>query len=382
MLMVSATGDWTKHTLQVEYPAVRQIYRLFDAEDRVHAVQMNAPHNYNQESREAVYGWFAHWLLGRTETNPIKERGVSVAPLTELLVFYGRPRPAHELTEEGLIAARIAADQLQLREAQPKSLKALAEFRQRFGVAFAQALQASYPQLADLALVQTRQADGVELIELSRKGAGDQVKLEVFPPLKAGVFSTVLLVAAPDKSSNEIIEALRKANHRVIRANVFAGFTNQTELNRIKFFTTYNRTLAANRVQDILTALAYVQRALTPGKERLTLVGLGEAGLWALLARGLAPAIERTIVDVQQFPAESDAAFVQWLPIPGLRRAGDFDTAVTLAPLTPLLIYNTGSEFHPEKLAEIYRRLGNPADFQTRPGTLSTADLIATLQTQ
>src|SRR5262245_11983701 len=62
MIMVSATGDWTKNTMTSEYPAVRNIYRLFGAEDKVTAVQMDAPHNYNQPSREAVYGWFAHWM--------------------------------------------------------------------------------------------------------------------------------------------------------------------------------------------------------------------------------------------------------------------------------------------------------------------------------
>ena len=47
MLMVSATGDWTANTPSVEYPAVRSIYRLYDADDRLDWVQVDAPHNYN-----------------------------------------------------------------------------------------------------------------------------------------------------------------------------------------------------------------------------------------------------------------------------------------------------------------------------------------------
>src|SRR3954469_23969203 len=38
LLMVSATGDWTNETLEHEFPAVRAIYALFDAEANVHAV--------------------------------------------------------------------------------------------------------------------------------------------------------------------------------------------------------------------------------------------------------------------------------------------------------------------------------------------------------
>src|SRR6266566_550608 len=56
LLMVSATGDWTRETMEVEYPEMRRFYTLFGAEDRVHAVRMAAEHNYNRESREAVCG--------------------------------------------------------------------------------------------------------------------------------------------------------------------------------------------------------------------------------------------------------------------------------------------------------------------------------------
>src|SRR5437764_11410710 len=34
LLMVSATGDWTAETLEVEFPAMRAFYALFGAEDR------------------------------------------------------------------------------------------------------------------------------------------------------------------------------------------------------------------------------------------------------------------------------------------------------------------------------------------------------------
>src|SRR5262249_22583880 len=62
LLMVSATGDWTNETLEVEYPAMRRFYALYGAENRVQAVRIDAPHNFNQASREAVYAWMARWL--------------------------------------------------------------------------------------------------------------------------------------------------------------------------------------------------------------------------------------------------------------------------------------------------------------------------------
>src|SRR5215207_1478752 len=62
MLMVSATGDWTAETLEREYPSMRGAYALFGADARVHAVRFTAEHNYNKDSREAMYAWMARWM--------------------------------------------------------------------------------------------------------------------------------------------------------------------------------------------------------------------------------------------------------------------------------------------------------------------------------
>lgn len=389
LLMVSATGDWTKNTLSIEYPAVRNIYRLFGAEDRVHAVQMNAPHNYNLESREAVYGWFAHWLKGRTEITPIKETGVGVPPLTQLLVFYGRTRPANELNEEQLTEALFDAARRQLADAQPASTSALEDFRAQFGETFKYSLMSEYPQIGEISVAQresirTKQGQA-QVIELSRKAAEDRVRLTVYEPQvgkdNARRASVVLVIAPPNQRPSDLIDSLLNAKHRVVQAEVFPGFANQGRINEYKFVTTYNRTVAANRIQDILTALAHVNQALlsvdkSGVKAPLSVIGLGEAGLWTLLARGLAPRIDQMIVDANQFDAAKDDAFLEWLPIPGLRRAGDFSTAVTLAPLAPLIIHNTGAKFDTARLAAIYRQFGRAEDFRSIERRLSPADLI------
>src|SRR5204863_8899448 len=62
LLMVSATGDWTAETLEVEYPAMQRLYALLGAGANVKAVRFVAEHNYNKDSREAMYAWMARWL--------------------------------------------------------------------------------------------------------------------------------------------------------------------------------------------------------------------------------------------------------------------------------------------------------------------------------
>ena len=102
LLMVSATGDWTSNTLELEYPAVRGVYRLFDAEDRVHGVRFEAPHNYNRNSREAMYTWMARWLQNAPRDVKRAERNFSVDPLPDVLVFHQRALPKEAVTAEQL----------------------------------------------------------------------------------------------------------------------------------------------------------------------------------------------------------------------------------------------------------------------------------------
>jgi hypothetical protein len=109
LLMVSATGDWTSETLKLEYPAVRRIYGLLGAEDQVSAVQFEAEHNYNKDSREAMYAWMARWLKHAPVDARVAERGFTAPALPDLLVFHQRPLPPGALTAQGLTEAWIEA---------------------------------------------------------------------------------------------------------------------------------------------------------------------------------------------------------------------------------------------------------------------------------
>jgi len=385
MMMVSATGDWTKNTMTSEYPAVGRIYKLFDAEDNLTAIQIDAAHNYNQPSREAVYGWFAHWFLGRAETTPIKELGNAVAPINELLVFVGRPRPENELNESQLTESLIEARKRQLDEARPRDAAGLDRFREQFGEAFRYSLMAEFPSSKDIiageSLALNVSGKPIESLVISRRGKSDRVSITLHKSTaEQSGNSPVLLVASNDvlPETHSLIEPLNKAGHDVAFIRGFPGGRQIPE--KIKFFTTYNRTDAANRAQDILTAISYL-KGRNPNA-RLSVVGLGEAGLWAMLARGIAPAIDRMAIDAAEFDSTSDEAFIKSVAIPGIRRAGDFTTAVTIAPLTPLLIHNTGNKFNTEKIEAAYKAFGKAGNFKSQPAKLSDSELIAWLSSK
>jgi hypothetical protein len=104
---------------------------------------------------------------------------------------------------------------------------------------------------------------------------------------------------------------------------------------KILHFDTYNRTAASQRVADIVRALDE-----NPGA---TVVADSDWGLAALLAAAVAPA-GRVVADVARFDMENDDAFLERLYIPGLRRAGDLRTAMTMTGAR-VVVHNAGDRF-------------------------------------
>ena len=104
---------------------------------------------------------------------------------------------------------------------------------------------------------------------------------------------------------------------------------------KIHHFETYNRTAASQRVADIVTAV----RA-HPGA---ALIADGDAGLAGLLATAIV-AVPLAVLGVGQFDSSSDADYVDHLYIPGLRRAGDLQTAASMAR-GEIVVHDAGSRF-------------------------------------
>ncbi len=289
LLMISATGDWTAETLEVEYPAVRALYALVGAEDRVSAVRFTAEHNYNKDSREAMYGWMARWLKGAPSADRIPEPSFSPDALPDLLVFHGRSLPDRAVSAEALTASWVGSAKRQA-SATPLAVRAAA----------------------------LRHALGF---------AGDAVSRPAAPPAKR---RPPVLVAG---EAPAVEAALRKAGYAP-RSITFTPF-DQAAADKVRHFETYNRTPASQRVADIVAALRAEPGAI--------LVAAGDAAL----AGALATAVEQprlAVLDVRGFDTSRDEPFLEHLYMPGLRRAGDLQTASEIAQ-GRLVIHNAGPQF-------------------------------------
>jgi dienelactone hydrolase len=302
MFMAAATGDWTRNMLKEEYPAVRAIYDLYGKGGDVEALLLDAPHNYNQANREAMYAFFGEHVLGEKDPAKFKERAIRVEMLQDMLALHNRTLPANALTFQQLFDewVRLAKEQT-------------GDPRQRL----AYALAAEWPSEV------LSHVDGGRIL-LGRPGKGDRI-----PGIWVKGSNPPVLVVHPDgaEAARGTAEVARlvEAGRSVLMIDAFqTGSAVAARDRSVRNFPTFNKTDDANRVQDILTALAWLNT------RHIQLIGLGRAAVWCLFAA----AVSREPVDLQADLAGftgADQDYIGSFFVPGIQRAGGLRAARQLA---------------------------------------------------
>lgn len=383
MLMVSAAGDWTRDTPRIEFPAVRSVYELVGAKEAVATVQFIADHNYNRDSREAVYAWFGRWVLGKTDAALLREQEYDLPQPADLLVFFGRELPQEAKTQPQIVEALIEARKAQLAALRPRDAAGLARFREVLGPGLRHALAAEFPSEAVLESPSTSGLTaGVRDLALGRRGRGDRVPLRLWaaPPesRKAVLVVHPAGIEGVSQRESSLVEPLRRRGWLVASIDAFnTGSALAPRDTSDRFFTTYNRTDDANRVQDVLTALSWLKRR--PGIREVSLVGLDRAGLWCLLAQALAPDLAAVVADADRFPTALDEAYLDRLSIPLLRSVGGFETALTLGLGARLHVHNTAGVFDSGAAEASARATGAAERLRASREKLTDADVLAWL---
>jgi hypothetical protein len=229
----------------------------------------------------------ARWLQNAPADVRRVETPFTPEPLPDLLVFHQRPLPAGAVTDAQLTENWIAA---------------------------------ANRQLADTPIATRWRA----LLHALGFGASSS------PRAPSASARRAVVVAGIEPS---LQQAMQHAGFAV-KAVDFTPFDVQ-EAAKIPHFDTYNRTEAGQRVADIVEALR--------GAPGAALVASGDAALAGLLALAVEHG-RRAVLDVGAFDTASDAAFVEHLYIPGLRRAGDLSTAAALAG-NRTVIHNASEQF-------------------------------------
>lgn len=334
MLLVSDTTDWTRNMPRDEYPAIKRIYELYRKGDQVATAQFDAVHNFNQQSREAVYRFFAQANFGRVDTRELTEHNIEVPMLQQMMVLSNRALPSNAVDLNGLFQQWRS-----MAETQNQQPMETVHLRGRLRRTLAVEIPGNV----------ISQVLGQSLI-LDLPGWKTRV-----PGITIPGSGPIALVIDPDGSqaamASETVKRLRQQGRAIVALDVFQtgaakaprsrGYSHpdtstsireaadpqhQVDIaDRVKFLT-FNVSDDAGRVQDVVTGIVYALNH----NERVEIYARGDAAIWATFAAAITGGpIPLHLENVPRLVTDED--YLTHFNVPGILRAGGFPVAQRLA---------------------------------------------------
>ena len=93
ILLPGVTGDWTNLNPDYEIPKLKEVYKLYYAEDKVEHFYYEDSHNYNRRTREHVYAWLVRQLQNKDMGSTIPESTDRVPAPEQLWHNGSKPEP-------------------------------------------------------------------------------------------------------------------------------------------------------------------------------------------------------------------------------------------------------------------------------------------------
>ncbi|MBS4205448.1 alpha/beta hydrolase family protein [Lederbergia citrea] len=362
MLITGNTGDWTKNIPNLEFPYIQHIYSLYGASEKTEYFYIKAEHNYNKATREAVYNWFRLHFHGLS--TPWEEVKIDFGDLKRLRIFSSLEANEFQTDEE--IIANIKQEKVEKLEAarstgQREQMKMYDQaLRRLMGLdatdASIQSIkpeniyygeQLKHKDTEQIAIDQYVITAGAEHVNipvsiLKNKSVvnSNEAVLFIHPSGAQG------LVEDPD--SRKIVNDWLQKGYEVATADVFLTGAylkpySQSGRNATldQYFTTYNYTDSVLRVQDIVHIYRFLQDCQY---DKLHVVGLYEAGLWASAALPFLSKLDSASVDLNGFNLDSDEQYVNHFFVPHFRAIGGFETCFHLAEPRILKVFNCSPE--------------------------------------
>ena len=373
LLLISATEDpWTNSFPERELPIFKKYFAFYHSEDMVKNVHVNAGHNYNADTRAAVYPWFCRHLKSQfppiTDPVPVPEE---IKTLGDLRVFPDKILPENAIRGREVIDNWQEASEKTFAGMLPGSASELGEVVSTFRHKLALILQLEHPRAEELIsnVEKETMADGIShaAIALGRQGKGDRIELESLA--SDNVSEGTLLLVYPEELGGLLIpgtdrvqpwiEPLLSKGYRVYRISGYASGRlriPQSVWDSYDWPWTYNRDNRLNGIQDILTALAYLKQALPDARH--TVAGLSRCGVPTAFAGAVFGEADRVLVDLNRSDPGHDGELLKLLPVGSLKRVGDFRTAALLLMQKPLTLFNPAEDFDSAWHESLAQKLG------------------------
>lgn len=372
MKLVAATGDWTSRTMQREAPALAKVYQLYGAADRFQAEIFDFPHNYNQTSRNAVYPFLGRWLFGIHDPeggyapDRVVEGPQTIEKTDDLRVIRpGSPAPVGLKKPADLEQMLVDEYRRKLDEASPQDAAGFRweAARRLLDQTLKVRLGLSNPSASDLSveIVGTHPGpDGTNIHHyvIGRKSVGDRIPVVMLSsPKNSSSRATVVFsdlgqswMAGRVGDLNPIARALLDRGQWVIAFDPFLvgeAFPSEKPAAgkpETVHFDCYNKGLAAERLQDLATVVAWARSG--PWINEVNLLGDGRWGPLALLARPALEGVGRTAIDLNGFDyGDGSGAIPADLDLPGVLQFGGLKSAAALAAPGPLRLFRPAPTF-------------------------------------
>lgn len=401
-LAMSGANDWTIDIEKKGLPELKELYRLHGVEDKVMAkCYPQFGHNYNQVARELMYNWFnKHLNLGQPD--PVVEKPFEPVPPQQLKVYDEQhPRPQDAVDASRLRQYLTEASDKQIAALRPlpaspippegnkDEKKTLAEYRRVLGTALRVMVNDQLPSGEEVEAknVGDKEKQGGlqwRQLLLSRKGQGEQVPAIGLRGEKFG--GTVVVWVHPEGKKSlwqdgKLVPAAQQVLDRGAALLAIDAYgTGELQLEKplavnegfAGYTFGYNRPLLAQRIHDILTAVAYARSH--DQTKTVHLAGIKEAGPWVLLARALCgDTVSRTAADADGFRFEKVTKTSDEMMLPGALKYGGLEALAALAAPGELLV-SQPSEAGVEKwLKPVYKAAGASDNLQVRAEKIDPA---------
>jgi len=377
LLLMSATEDpWTAEMPTREYPMIQKYYSLYDAEDNVKNVHITAGHNYNADTRAAVYDWFVKHL--NPSATPIRNPNpvaTELKSLGDLRVFPDRILPENALTERAIIANWKKSSEAQIADIFPTNAVGMDRFSDEAGKMLRRALVLNRDLTSIKAL---RMAKAIKMTKGFENGLnfdtmeigfpGDEpsrCKMEMLAP-KSVTKGSILVVRPDDEGFFEAdgslsgwAKTLTGRGYRLYRVRGHASGERSIPAKITDSFPwsdTYNLCNVYWSVHDVAAAMSYIKKE--NARDKLTVLGLDDCGLAASFAAAAVGNADKVMIDLDGRDPFYDGALVKYFPIPAIKRIGDFRTAMLLLMRHDITIFNAGPTFDSDWCLSIANKTG------------------------
>jgi Acetyl xylan esterase (AXE1) len=361
LVLVGATGDWTRRTMDRVFPAIRGVYSLIGSRDRVSAQIFDFPHNYNETSRNAVYAAMSHWLFRIDDPTKTKEGKQSLEKPEDLWTFGpGHPAPPDRKTPEQLENYLIDTLNHMLDELAPGSNPARWEASRRFlETSLKIRTGVEIPAYESISETEVRSVSRdlytIEHVTVGRKSLGDAIPVVKIVPRQFKNRLTILAhargkaaIVGDSGKPNALAQAMLSRGHAVVAFDpLFVGESLDSQ-NPVPHrpdtahFETYNPSRAADQMQDLATVVAW---AKSQGDvDLVNLVAQDDAGYQALVARPMIEGLSRTVIELSNTPqTRKPDDWPAAIDLAGLEQFGGVKAAAALSAPSPLWLYGNVS---------------------------------------